>query len=84
MNIHTILDNQRNQIIRQETNTTSAITLKMFHIELLSNDSDSDLILTINNKSFTLKPHEVLNKIQFKSQTNVVVPIGATFRVIGG
>ena len=83
-NIHNILDNQRNVIIRQEKQTTEAITLKMFHIELLSNDSDSDLNLTINNRPFTLKPNEILNKIQIKSQTNVVIPVNSTFRVIGG
>ena len=54
-NIHTILNNQRCTIFRQEDKTASEITLKMTYIELFSNDSDSDMNLKINNVNFTLK-----------------------------
>lgn len=84
MSVRDTLFNQRCTIFRQETNTTASITLKMFYIELFSNDSDTDLELTINNVKFTLKAHEVLNKVQFTRQLNIVVPTNATFRVIGG
>lgn len=84
MSVRDSINRQQCTIFRQETNTTSDITLKMFYIELLSNDSDSDLELTINNVKFTLKAHEVLNKVHFTRQLNIKVPSGATFRVIGG
>ena len=83
-NIHDILKNQQCTIIRQETNTANDITLKMFHIELLSNDSDSDMNIKINNVNFTLKSGEVLNKIHFTRQSSIVIPKNASFRVIGG
>lgn len=84
MTIRDNLDRQRCTIFRQEANTGSDITLKMFYIEFLSNDSDSDIELTINNVKFTLKAHEVLNKVHFTRQLNIKIPSGATFRVIGG
>lgn len=84
MTIRDNLDRQRCTIFRQEANTTSDITLKMFYIEFLSNDSDSDIELTINNVNFTLKANEVLNKVHFTRQLSIKIPSGATFRVIGG
>lgn len=54
------------------------------HIELLSNDSDSDMNLTLAGSRFVLKPHEVLNKILFDGTKTVKIPKNSSFRIIGG
>ena len=67
------------------TNTDAENKYTMQYIELLSNDSDTDLFVTISSTgNITLKPGEVLNKIKLDAVRTITIPKYATYRLIGG
>lgn len=66
-------------------NTDAENKYTMKYIELLSNDSDSDLFVTISSTgNITLKPGEVLNKIMLDAVRTITIPKNSTYRLIGG
>ena len=66
-------------------NTDAEHMYTMKYIELLSNDSDTDLFVTISSTgNITLKSGEVLNKIMLDAVRTITIPKNATYRLIGG
>ena len=66
-------------------NTEAENKYTMKYIELLSNDGDSDLFVTISSTgNITLKPGEVLNKIRLDEVRTITIPKNSTYRLIGG
>lgn len=57
----------------------------MKYIELLSNDGDADMKVTISSTgNITLKSGEVLNKILLDDIRTITIPKNSTYRFIGG
>lgn len=71
-------------IIKSGTNIETDDTTTLNYINMLSNDSDNDMEITLKQSTFILKPHEVLTDLFFHSKITLIISSGSSFRLIGG
>ena len=68
-----------------EENTDAEQMYTFKYIELITNDSDTDMTFSISGTGrFTLKPNEVLSKISLDGVKTIKIPKNSSYRVIGG